>query len=109
MLLGGSRDLVSEVISTFIGDISTVTLLTTLVTKSHDPLHDPPHSYRTLNSNPYRPLKGTLITTSHDPLNHPLNPYGTLNSNPYRALKVQLLHIPGLIFIEQGFEAHHRV
>ena len=37
-LLGGSWDLVSEVISTLIGVISTVTLIITLVTKSHDPL-----------------------------------------------------------------------
>ena len=37
-LLGGSWDLVSKVISTLIGVISIVTLTTTLVTKSHDPL-----------------------------------------------------------------------
>ena len=35
---GGSWDLVSKVISTFIGVISRVTLIITLVTKSHDPL-----------------------------------------------------------------------
>ena len=37
-LLGGSWDLVSKVISTLRGVISVVTLITTLVTKSHDPL-----------------------------------------------------------------------
>ena len=37
-LLGGSWDLVSKVISTLIGVISIVTLIITLVTKSHDPL-----------------------------------------------------------------------
>ena len=37
-MLGGSWDLVSKVISTLIGVISTVTLIITLVTKSHDPL-----------------------------------------------------------------------
>ena len=37
-LLGGSWDLVSKVISTLIGVIGIVTLITTLVTKSHDPL-----------------------------------------------------------------------
>ena len=37
-VLGGSWDLVSEVISTLIGIISIVTLIITLVTKSHDPL-----------------------------------------------------------------------
>ena len=37
-ILGGSWDLVSKVISTLIGVISIVTLLITLVTKSHDPL-----------------------------------------------------------------------
>ena len=36
--LGGSWDLVSKVISTSIGVISIVTLIITLVTKSHDPL-----------------------------------------------------------------------
>ena len=43
-LLGGSWDLVSKVISTLIGVISIVTLIITLVTKSHDPL-----STQTLN------------------------------------------------------------
>ena len=38
MLLGGSWDLVSKVISTLIGVISIVTLIITIVTKSHDPL-----------------------------------------------------------------------
>ena len=38
MLLGGSWDLVSKVISTLIGVKSIVTLTLTLVTKSHDPL-----------------------------------------------------------------------
>ena len=38
ILLGGSRDLVSKVISTLIGVISIVTLIITPVTKSHDPL-----------------------------------------------------------------------
>ena len=37
-ILGGSWDLVSEVINTLIGVISIVTLIITLVTKSHDPL-----------------------------------------------------------------------
>ena len=37
-MLGGSWDLVSKVISTLIGVLSTVTLIITLVTKSHDPL-----------------------------------------------------------------------
>ena len=37
-LLGGSWDLVSKVIGTLIGVISMVTLIITLVTKSHDPL-----------------------------------------------------------------------
>ena len=37
-LLGGSWNLVSKVISTLIGVISIVTLIITLVTKSHDPL-----------------------------------------------------------------------
>ena len=37
-LLGGSWDLVSKVISTLIGVISIVTLIITLVAKSHDPL-----------------------------------------------------------------------
>ena len=37
-ILGGSWDLVSKVISTLIGVISIVTLIITLVTKSHDPL-----------------------------------------------------------------------
>ena len=37
-LLGGSWDLVSKVISTLIGVIGIVTLIITLVTKSHDPL-----------------------------------------------------------------------
>ena len=37
-LLGGSWDLVSKVISTLIGVISIVTLVITLVNKSHDPL-----------------------------------------------------------------------
>ena len=37
-VLGGSWDLVSKVISTLIGVISIVTLVITLVTKSHDPL-----------------------------------------------------------------------
>ena len=37
-LLGGSWDLVSKVIRTLIGVISIVTLIITLVTKSHDPL-----------------------------------------------------------------------
>ena len=37
-LLGGSWDLVSKAISTLIGVISTVTLIITLDTKSHDPL-----------------------------------------------------------------------
>ena len=36
-VLGGSCNLVSRVISTLIGVISTVTLLITSVTKSHDP------------------------------------------------------------------------
>ena len=40
-LLGGSRDLVSEVISTLIGVISIVTLIITPVTKSHDLLSIP--------------------------------------------------------------------
>ena len=38
LLLGGSWDLVSRVISTLIGVISIVTLIITLVTKSQDPL-----------------------------------------------------------------------
>ena len=42
-LLGGSWDLVSKVISTLIGVISIVTLIMTLVTKSHDPLKVEPH------------------------------------------------------------------
>ena len=37
-LLGGSWDLISKVISTLSGVISVVTLIITLVTKSHDPL-----------------------------------------------------------------------
>ena len=37
LLLGGSWDLVSKVISTLSGVISVVTLIITLVTKSHDP------------------------------------------------------------------------
>ena len=37
LLLGGSWDFVSKVISTLIGVISIVTLIITLVTKSHDP------------------------------------------------------------------------
>ena len=37
-ILGGSWDLVSKVISTLSGVISIVTLIITLVTKSHDPL-----------------------------------------------------------------------
>ena len=37
-ILGGSWDLVSKVISTLIGVRSIVTLIITLVTKSHDPL-----------------------------------------------------------------------
>ena len=37
-LLGGSWGLVSKIISTLIGVISIVTLVITLVTKSHDPL-----------------------------------------------------------------------
>ena len=37
-ILKGSWDLVSRVISTLIGVISIVTLIITLVTKSHDPL-----------------------------------------------------------------------
>ena len=37
-VLGGSWDLVSMVISTLIGVINIVTPITTLVTKSHDPL-----------------------------------------------------------------------
>ena len=37
-MLGGSWDLVSKVIITLIGVISIVTLIITLVTKSHDPL-----------------------------------------------------------------------
>ena len=40
-LLGGSWDLVSEVISTLIAVISIVTLIINLVTKSHDPLSSP--------------------------------------------------------------------
>ena len=38
ILLGGSWDLVSKVISTLSGVISVVTSIITLVTKSHDPL-----------------------------------------------------------------------
>ena len=38
VLLGGSWDLVSKVISILSGVISVVTLIITLVTKSHDPL-----------------------------------------------------------------------
>ena len=37
-MLGGSWDLVSKVLSTVIGAVSIVTLIITLVTKSHDPL-----------------------------------------------------------------------
>ena len=37
-ILGGSWDLVSKVISPLIGVISIVTLVITLLTKSHDPL-----------------------------------------------------------------------
>ena len=37
-LLGGSWDLASKLISTLIGVLSIVTLIITLVTKSHDPL-----------------------------------------------------------------------
>ena len=59
-LLGGSWDLVSRVTSTLTGVISIVTLLISLVTKSHDPLNNPLNPYRTLNSNPYRSLKGGL-------------------------------------------------
>ena len=40
-LLGASWDLVSKVISTLIGVISIVTLIITLVTKSHDPSSKP--------------------------------------------------------------------
>ena len=41
LLLGGSWDLVSTVISTLTGVMSIVTLIITLVTKSHDPLSTP--------------------------------------------------------------------
>ena len=37
-VLGGSGNLVSKVISTLVGVITIVTLIITLVTKSHDPL-----------------------------------------------------------------------
>ena len=63
-LLGGSWDLVSKVISTVIGAISTyksiVTMFITLVTKSHDPLStsNPPCSVR-------RPCERKPTPTSH--------------------------------------------
>ena len=38
LVLGGSWDLISKVISTLSGVISVVTLIIALVTKSHDPL-----------------------------------------------------------------------
>ena len=62
-ILGGSWDLVSKVISTLIGVISIVTLIITLVPKSHDPLSKVLDLTETQNSQAlYKSLK---------PLNYP--------------------------------------
>ena len=58
ILLGGSWDLVSKVISTLCGVISIVTLIITLVTKSHDPLSGSP---RTETSEARRDLAGDSL------------------------------------------------